>query len=102
MSDQGVQCDDTCRDQQRKVSQLKEAEQRAAQEEEQKKLQEELEAFEKRQQRGGRRSKKRGRREEVDDEGARAGTWRRCVAFTLVPLVGALLSVAAFYLLTTS
>ncbi|XP_031734918.1 NF-X1-type zinc finger protein NFXL1-like [Anarrhichthys ocellatus] len=96
-----VQCDDACRDQQRKVSQVKEAEQRAAQEEEQKKLQEELEAFEKRQQRGGRRSKKRGRREEVDDEAARAGRWwRRCAAFVLVPLGGALLSAAAYYLLT--
>ncbi|XP_027132277.1 NF-X1-type zinc finger protein NFXL1-like [Larimichthys crocea] len=101
LSDQCVQCDDTCRDQQRKVSQLKEAEQRAAQEEEQKKLQEELEAFEKRQQRGGRRSKKRGRREEVDDDEGRAGWWRKCAAAVLVPLVGALLSATAYYLLTT-
>ncbi|XP_037614854.1 NF-X1-type zinc finger protein NFXL1 [Sebastes umbrosus] len=97
-----VQCDDSCRDQQRKVSQVKEAEQKAAQEEEQKKLQEELEAFEKRQQRGGRRSKKRGRREEVDDEGGRvARWWRRCAAFVLVPLGGALLAAAAYHLLTT-
>ncbi|XP_070785533.1 NF-X1-type zinc finger protein NFXL1 [Enoplosus armatus] len=95
-----VQCDNACRDQQRKVSQLKEAEQKAAQEEEQKKLQEELEAFEKRQQRGGRRSKKRGRREEVDDEGERARRWRRCAAFVLVPLGGAVLSAAAYYLLS--
>ncbi|XP_039677850.1 NF-X1-type zinc finger protein NFXL1-like [Perca fluviatilis] len=98
-----VQCDDACRDQQRKVSQVKEAEQRAAQEEEQKKLQEELEAFEKRQQRGGRRSKKRGRREEVEEEGGRmARWWRRCGAFVLVPLGGALLSAAAYYLLNTA
>nr|XP_043877062.1 NF-X1-type zinc finger protein NFXL1 isoform X1 [Solea senegalensis]XP_043877063.1 NF-X1-type zinc finger protein NFXL1 isoform X1 [Solea senegalensis]XP_043877064.1 NF-X1-type zinc finger protein NFXL1 isoform X1 [Solea senegalensis]XP_043877065.1 NF-X1-type zinc finger protein NFXL1 isoform X1 [Solea senegalensis] len=97
-----VQCDDVCRDQQRKISQLKEAEQRAAQEEEQKKLQEELEAFEKRQQRGGRRNKKRGRREEADDEQERARRWwRKCAALVLVPLGGALLSAAAYYLLTT-
>ncbi|TNN77278.1 NF-X1-type zinc finger protein NFXL1 [Liparis tanakae] len=95
-----VQCVDACRDQQKKVSQVKEAELRAAQEEEQKKLQEELEAFEKRQQRGGRRSKKRGRREEeVEEEARRAGRWwRRCAALLLVPLGGALLA-AAYYLL---
>lgn len=98
-----VQCVDACRDQQRKVSQVKEAELRAAQEEEQKKLQEELEAFEKRQQRGGRRSKKRGRREEeeeeVEEEARRAGRWwRRCTALLLIPLGGALLA-AAYYLL---
>ncbi|XP_023272195.1 NF-X1-type zinc finger protein NFXL1 [Seriola lalandi dorsalis] len=103
LSDQCVQCDEACKDQQKKVSQLKEEEQRAAQEEEKKKLQEELEAFEKRQQRGGRRSKKRGRREEVDDERGRAGRWwKRCAAFVLVPLGGALLSAAAYYLLTTA
>ncbi|TMS01057.1 hypothetical protein E3U43_016798, partial [Larimichthys crocea] len=62
---------------------------------------EELEAFEKRQQRGGRRSKKRGRREEVDDDEGRAGWWRKCAAAVLVPLVGALLSATAYYLLTT-
>ncbi|XP_068611953.1 NF-X1-type zinc finger protein NFXL1 [Brachionichthys hirsutus] len=95
--DQYVQCDDTCRDQQRRVSQLKEAELEAAQEEEQKRLQEELETFMKRQQRGGRRSKKRGRREEVDGEGT-SGTFWRCV-LVLVPLGGALLSAAAYYLL---
>ncbi|KAF7643392.1 hypothetical protein LDENG_00240120, partial [Lucifuga dentata] len=98
-----VECDDTCRDQQRKVIQLKEAEQRAAQEAEQRRLQEELEAFEKRQQRGGaRRSKRRGRREEGEDEQGRAGLWwRRCVRFVLVPLGGAFLSAAAYYALTT-
>lgn len=98
-----VECDDVCREQQRKISQLKEAEQRAAQEEEQRKLQEELEAFEKRQQRGGRRNKKRGRREEVDDEQSKARRWwRRCAAFVLVPLGGALLSAAAYYYLQES
>ena len=63
--------------------------------------QEELEAFEKRQQRGGRRSKRRGRREEVDDERGRMG-WKRVAAFILVPLGGALLSAAAYYLLSTA
>lgn len=63
-------------------------------------VQEELEVFEKRQQRGGRRSKRRGRREEAEDEAGRSRTrWRRCAAFVLVPLGGALLSAAAYYLL---
>ncbi|XP_008298555.1 NF-X1-type zinc finger protein NFXL1 [Stegastes partitus] len=97
-----VQCDDTCRDQQRRVSQLKEAEQQAAQQEEQKKLQEELEAFEKRQQRGGRRGKKRGRRGEADGEQGSGGRWGRSLALILIPLGGALLSAAAFYLLNTA
>ncbi|XP_071370685.1 NF-X1-type zinc finger protein NFXL1, partial [Centroberyx affinis] len=96
---QCVQCDNACRDQQKKASQLKEAEERAAQEEEQKKLQEELEAFEKRQ-RGGRRSKKRGRREELEGERGRGGWWRRCGGFVLVPLGGALLAAATYYLLS--
>uniref|UniRef100_A0A1A7ZVU2 Nuclear transcription factor, X-box binding-like 1 n=2 Tax=Nothobranchius TaxID=28779 RepID=A0A1A7ZVU2_NOTFU len=93
-----VQCDDICRDQQRKVSQLKEAEQRAAEEEEQRKLQEELEAFEKRQQRGGRRNKRR-RRDEVDDE---RGGMGRCASFILVAVGGVLLSAAAYYFLTVA
>uniref|UniRef100_A0A1A8GZW0 Nuclear transcription factor, X-box binding-like 1 n=2 Tax=Nothobranchius korthausae TaxID=1143690 RepID=A0A1A8GZW0_9TELE len=93
-----VQCDDICRDQQRKVSQLKEAEQRAAEEEEQRKLQEELEAFEKRQQRGGRRNKRR-RRDEVDDE---RGGMGRCISFILVAVGGVLLSAAAYYFLTVA
>uniref|UniRef100_A0A3P8TRS1 Nuclear transcription factor, X-box binding like 1 n=1 Tax=Amphiprion percula TaxID=161767 RepID=A0A3P8TRS1_AMPPE len=108
-----VQCDDTCRDQQRRVSHMKEAEQRAAQEEEQKKLQriqtdcrfslqEELEAFEKRQQRGGRRGKKRGRRGDADGEQGRGGGWGWSLAFIIIPLGGALLSAAAFYLLNTA
>lgn len=101
LSPPSVECDDTCRDQQRAVSQLKEAEQRAAQEEEQRKLQEELEAFEKRQQRGGRRNKRRGRKEELEDDGGRWGRWRRCVLLLLVPVGGALLSAAAFYLLSS-
>ncbi|XP_023201832.1 NF-X1-type zinc finger protein NFXL1 isoform X2 [Xiphophorus maculatus] len=96
-----LQCDLVCKDQERKASQVKEAEQQAALEEEQKKLQEELEAFEKRQQRGGRRSKRRGRREEVDEEQERARRWRRrCTTFLLLPLGGALLSAAAYYLLS--
>uniref|UniRef100_A0A1A8QTQ4 Nuclear transcription factor, X-box binding-like 1 n=1 Tax=Nothobranchius rachovii TaxID=451742 RepID=A0A1A8QTQ4_9TELE len=93
-----VQCDDICRDQQRKVSQLKEAEQRAVEEEEQRKLQEELEAFEKRQQRGGRRNKRR-RRDEVDDE---RGGMGRCASFILVAVGGVLLSAAAYYFLTVA
>ncbi|CAF90330.1 unnamed protein product [Tetraodon nigroviridis] len=78
----------------------KEAELRASQEEEQRKLQEELEAFEKRQQRGGRRSKRRGRREELDDHARAAATWRRWATFLILPLGGALLSVAAYYLMS--
>lgn len=98
----GIPCDDACKDQQRKVSQLKEAEQKAAQEEEQKKMQEELEAFEKRQQRGGRRGKKRGRREEVEEQRGGRGRWGRCLTLVLAPLGGALLSAAAYYLLTVT
>lgn len=64
-------------------------------------VQEELEAFEKRQQRGGRRSKRRGRREEVDEGRDRSARWRRCAAVILIPLGGALLSAAAFYLLSS-
>ncbi|XP_033984204.1 LOW QUALITY PROTEIN: NF-X1-type zinc finger protein NFXL1 [Trematomus bernacchii] len=99
-SDQcAVQCDDACKDQKKKVSQVKEAELKAAQEEEQKKLQEELEAFEKRQQRGGRRSKKRGRRGEVDEEEGGRGRWGKVFLFIFVPVAGALMSAGAYYLL---
>ncbi|RVE60906.1 hypothetical protein OJAV_G00186070 [Oryzias javanicus] len=62
-SQSSLQCDDVCREQRQRVSQLKEAELRAAEEEEQRRLQEELEAFEKRQQRG-RRNKRGGGGEE--------------------------------------
>ncbi|XP_061664991.1 NF-X1-type zinc finger protein NFXL1 [Syngnathoides biaculeatus] len=93
-----VKCDDTCVEQQRKVSQMKEAEQKAAEEEEQRRRQEELEAFAKR--RGGRRAKKRERRDEDDGEdGGRTGRWRRCAALALVPLCGAVLSLVAYLLL---
>lgn len=61
-------------------------------------VQEELEAFEKRQQRGGRRSKRRSRREEVEQQGS-PGSWRRCTTFIILPLGGALLSVATYYLM---
>ncbi|XP_056156091.1 NF-X1-type zinc finger protein NFXL1 isoform X1 [Lampris incognitus] len=92
-----VECDETCRDQQKRADQVKEAEERAAQEEEQRKLQAELEAFEKRQR--GRRGKKRGRREEVEEEG---GRWERYRTWLLVSLCGALLASTAYYLLQLS
>ncbi|XP_061524882.1 NF-X1-type zinc finger protein NFXL1 [Phycodurus eques] len=96
-----VECDDNCVEQQRKVSQLKEAEQKAAEEEEQRRRQEELEAFTKR--RGGRRAKKRGRRDGEDEEdGGRTGRWRRCAVLVLVPLGGAVLSLAAYLLLSSA
>ncbi|CAN9509419.1 unnamed protein product [Ophioblennius macclurei] len=98
----GVQCDKVCKDQQKKVSQLKEEEQRASLEEEQRKLQEELEAFEKRQQRGGgRRGKRRGRREDEAEPSGGARWWRRA-AFVLVPVGGVLLAIAAYYLLVAT
>uniref|UniRef100_A0A3P9IQX2 Nuclear transcription factor, X-box binding-like 1 n=1 Tax=Oryzias latipes TaxID=8090 RepID=A0A3P9IQX2_ORYLA len=100
-SQSSPQCDDVCREQRQRLSQLKEAELRAAEEEEQRRLQEELEAFEKRQQRGGRRNKRR-RREEVDDEQERAARWRRRVLVVLVPLGGVLLSAAFYYLLSAA
>ncbi|XP_051914519.1 NF-X1-type zinc finger protein NFXL1, partial [Hippocampus zosterae] len=94
-----VECDHNCIEQQRKVSQLKEAEQKAAEEEEQRRQQEELEAFTKR--RGGRRAKKRGRRDEDDEEdGGWIGRWQRCAV--LVSLGGAALSLAAYFLLSTT
>ncbi|KAM9700183.1 LOW QUALITY PROTEIN: NF-X1-type zinc finger protein NFXL1-like [Menidia menidia] len=65
-----VLCDEVCRSQQQRASQLQEAEQKAAEEEEQRKMQEELECFQKR--RGGvRRAKRRGRREESEGGGGR-------------------------------
>lgn len=96
-----VQCDDVCRDQQRKVIQLKEEEQRACQEEEQRKLQEELEAFEKRQQRGGgRRSKRRARREEGAEQSS--GAWWWSFTLILIPVGGVLMAAAAYYLIPST
>uniref|UniRef100_A0A8C6SFY5 Nuclear transcription factor, X-box binding-like 1 n=1 Tax=Neogobius melanostomus TaxID=47308 RepID=A0A8C6SFY5_9GOBI len=68
-----LQCDDACRDQQRKVSQVKEAELKAAQEEELRKQQEELEAFERRLKGAGRRNKRRRKGEESGHEGGACG-----------------------------
>uniref|UniRef100_A0A3Q2Y5T7 Nuclear transcription factor, X-box binding like 1 n=1 Tax=Hippocampus comes TaxID=109280 RepID=A0A3Q2Y5T7_HIPCM len=94
-----VECDHNCIEQQRKVSELKEAEQKVAEEEEQRRQQEELEAFTKR--RGGRRAKKRGRRDEDDEEdGGWIGRWQRCAV--LVSLGGAVLSLAAYFLLSAT
>ncbi|XP_077355994.1 NF-X1-type zinc finger protein NFXL1 [Festucalex cinctus] len=96
-----VKCDDNCVEQQRKVNELKEAEQKAAEEEEQRRRQEELEAFNKR--RGGRRAKKRGRRDEDDEEdGGRMARWRRCAALILIPLGGAALSLTAYFFLSVA
>uniref|UniRef100_A0A673BKI4 Nuclear transcription factor, X-box binding-like 1 n=1 Tax=Sphaeramia orbicularis TaxID=375764 RepID=A0A673BKI4_9TELE len=78
-----LQCDDTCREQQRRVSQ------------------EELEAFEKRQQRGGRRLKRRGRKEEPDEGRSQTTWWRRSLLYIVVSVGGAMLSVATYYLLAT-
>uniref|UniRef100_A0A3B3I263 NF-X1-type domain-containing protein n=1 Tax=Oryzias latipes TaxID=8090 RepID=A0A3B3I263_ORYLA len=94
-SQSSPQCDDVCREQRQRLSQVKthlHAEHGSP-------PQEELEAFEKRQQRGGRRNKRR-RREEVDDEQERAARWRRRVLVVLVPLGGVLLSAAFYYLLS--
>ncbi|KAL0970526.1 hypothetical protein UPYG_G00243260 [Umbra pygmaea] len=88
-----VECDEACVALRKKAYQEKQAEEKAALEEEARKQQAELEAFEKRQK--GRR-KKRGRRGEEDQE--EPGVWRRFRLVLIVPLCGALLAAAAFYL----
>lgn len=92
-------CDDTCREQQKRVAQVKEAELKAAQEEELRKQQEELEAFERRLKGAGRRNKRRRKGEEPEDEGQ--GLWgRRGISLVLLSVGGALLAAAYLYLTT--
>ncbi|KAG5844963.1 hypothetical protein ANANG_G00133740 [Anguilla anguilla] len=91
-----VACDEVCRELQKKALEIKEAEEKALLEEERKKQQVELEAFEKRQK--GRRKKGR-RTAEVEAE---QSAWQKYKKFLMVPVCGALLAVATFYLLQTS
>lgn len=82
------------------MSQVKEAELKAAQEEELRKQQEELEAFERRLKGAGRRNKRRRKGEESGDEGR--GLWgRQGLSLVLVSVSGVLLAAAYFYLTNT-
>uniref|UniRef100_A0A3Q2Y5S0 Nuclear transcription factor, X-box binding like 1 n=1 Tax=Hippocampus comes TaxID=109280 RepID=A0A3Q2Y5S0_HIPCM len=91
-----VECDHNCIEQQRKVSEVNTQTHTHTYTHRQTV---ELEAFTKR--RGGRRAKKRGRRDEDDEEdGGWIGRWQRCAV--LVSLGGAVLSLAAYFLLSAT
>ncbi|MBN3315137.1 NFXL1 protein, partial [Atractosteus spatula] len=88
-----VECDEACKDLQKKASEMKEAEEKAAIEEEKRRQQAELEAFEKRLK--GRR-KKTKRNNEVD---IKETAWQKYKTYIMVPVCGFLLAVATFYLI---
>ncbi|CAL9694794.1 unnamed protein product [Knipowitschia caucasica] len=95
-----LQCDNTCKEQQKKVTQVKEAELKAVEEEELRKQQEELEAFERRLKGAGRRNKRKRKGEESEDGGR--GLWaQRGLSLVLLSVGGALLA-AFYYYLTMS